>query len=131
MEQSLELQATLLSIRKKLVIQSLTGVPLLVSPQESTASILIHLVRLLMAVLELKDISTLESKIMLDPLLLLVKDTEVHKVTSLLMQMEMLESKWKLLVFLSKTVLMTISLEEVSLSMQMKMILDLEVQQTP
>ena len=93
MEQTLELQATSLSCRSQLVLQLLTGVLFLVLPQEVTDSILIHLVRFLKAALELKDISTLIRKTTLDQQLLLLIDIEVHKVTSSLMQMEMLESK--------------------------------------
>ena len=93
MEQTLELQAISLSCRCQLVLQSLTGVLFLVLPQEVTDSTLIHLVRFLKAALELKDISTLIRKTTLDQQLILLIDIEVHKVTSSLMQMEMLEFK--------------------------------------
>ena len=75
------------------MLPSLTGVLYLVLPQEVTDSILIHLVRFLKAALELMDISTLIHKTTLDQQLLLLIDIEVHKETSSLMQVEMLESK--------------------------------------
>ena len=131
MEQTLELQAISLSCRCQLVLQSLTGVLFLVLPQEVTDSTLIHLVRFLKAALELKDISILLIKTTLDQQLLLLRDTEAHTAISLLMQMEMLESECGLKVFLSKMVQLTTSLEEVLLYMLVRMILDLEANQTP